>query len=151
MLVQVLFVNHLPRNAMTCIRFVCTVRTLLILAVMASRAGPASDAGQHIHCAGGVTVTRFVCVDCSTTGHLSGRGLFLNLAGVRRHIRASKACFAAGLGFTEIHVYARASDVMAGVGGAAGPASDVRHQPPGKTVIIYCHYDLRTSTLVVQR
>ncbi len=31
-----------------------------------------------------------------------------------------------------------------------GPAPDVCHQPPGKTVIIYCHYDLLTSTLVVQ-
>ena len=28
-------------------------------------------------------------------------------------------------------------DVMAGAGGAAGPAQDVRHQPPGKTVYIY--------------
>ncbi len=26
---------------------------------------------------------------------------------------------------------ARAGDVMAGAGGAAGPAPDVRHQPPG--------------------
>ena len=28
-------------------------------------------------------------------------------------------------------VEARAGDVMAGAGGAAGPAPDVRHQPPG--------------------
>ena len=28
-------------------------------------------------------------------------------------------------------VEARAGDVMAGGGGAAGPAPDVRHQPPG--------------------
>ncbi len=27
-----------------------------------------------------------------------------------------------------------------GCTGAAGPAPDVRHQPPGKTVIINCHY-----------
>ncbi len=44
------------------------------------------------------------------------------------------------LGFTEIHVDARAGDVMAGAEGAAGPAQDVRHQPPGRTVIIYCNY-----------
>ena len=30
-----------------------------------------------------------------------------------------------------------AGDVMAGAGGAAGPAPDVRHQPPGTTVDIY--------------
>ena len=37
---------------------------------------------------------------------------------MRRHIRASQACFkfAADLGFTEIHVDARAGDVMAGAG-----------------------------------
>jgi hypothetical protein len=34
----------------------------------------------------------------------------------------------------EIHVEARAGDVMAGAGGAAGPAPDVRHQPPGLVV-----------------
>ncbi len=33
----------------------------------------------------------------------------------------SKACFAADLSFAEIHVDARAGDVMAGAGGAAGP------------------------------
>ena len=31
---------------------------------------------------------------------------------------------------------ARPGDVMAGAGGAAGPAPDVRHQPPGRTVYI---------------
>ena len=62
------------------------------------------------------TATRFVCVNCTSTGHLqvSSRGLFLNQAGVRRHIRASKACFAADLGFKEIYVDARAGNVMAG-------------------------------------
>jgi hypothetical protein len=102
--------------------------TLLLVAVMASTAGP--DSGQPIHCG----VTRFVCVNCSATGHLSSRGLFLNRAGVRRHIRATKACFAADRGFQEIRVDARPGDVMAGAGGAAGPAPDVRHQPPGKPI-----------------
>ena len=90
------------------------VRTLLLVAVMASRAaGP--DADQPIHCGG--TATRFVCVnDCTSTGHLSSCGLFLNQAGFRRHICASKACFAADLGFKEIYVDARAGDVMEGAG-----------------------------------
>jgi hypothetical protein len=73
-----------------------------------------ADAGPPIHCC--VTVTLFVCVNCIATGHLSSRWLFLNRAGKRRHIRASKACFAADLGFKEIHVDARAGDVMAGAG-----------------------------------
>ena len=50
---------------------------------------------------------------------------------------AGKACFAVDLGFNEIHVDTRAGDVMVGVWGAAGPAPDVRHQPPGTTVDIY--------------
>ena len=33
-----------------------------------------------------------------------------------------------------------AGDVMAGAGGAAGPAPDVRHQPAGTTIHIYCNY-----------
>ena len=32
---------------------------------------------------------------------------------------------------SDFHVEARAGDVMAGTGGAAGPAPYVRHQPPG--------------------
>ncbi len=60
------------------------------------------------------------------------RGLFLRVAraAVRRHISATKSCREASLGFREVHVEARAGDVMAGAGGAAGPAPDVRHQPP---------------------
>ena len=96
-------------------------------------------------------VTRFVCVNCTTTGKLSSRGLFLNRAAVRRHISAAKACFAADLGFSEIRVDARSGDVMAGLGGAAGPAPDVLHQPPRKqwTNTTFLPYVL--STLVAQR
>ena len=107
----------------------CIIHTLLLVAVMASSAGP--DAGPPIQCG----VTRFVCVNCTKTGKLSSRGLFLNRAAVRRHISAAKACFAADLGFSEIRVDARSGDVMAGLGGAAGPAPDVRHQPPGNGYI----------------
>ena len=127
-----LFDNHLARNAMTGIR---VIRNLLLVAVMASRAGPAAGPGAPaptIHCG----VTRFVCVNCTETGHLSSRGLFLNRAGVRRHISATEACFAADRGFKEIRVDARAGDVMAGAGGAAGPAPDVRHQPPGEMILL---------------
>jgi hypothetical protein len=71
--------------------------------------------------------------DWSPTGQLSSRGLFLARAAVRRHISATESCREAGLGFPEVHVEARAGEVMAVVGGAAGPAPDVRHQPPGDT------------------
>ena len=60
---------------------------------------------------------RVVCVHCTATGHLSSRGLFLHRSAVLRHIRGSKPCFAADLGFKEINVEARAGDVMAGAGG----------------------------------
>ena len=76
-------------------------------------------------------VTRFVCTHCSSSGMLSSRCLFLHRAAVLRHISASPACRAAKAGIRTIEVDARAGDVMAGAGGAAGPAPDVRHQPPG--------------------
>ncbi len=58
---------------------------------------------------------------------------------------SGKACFAADLGFKEIHADARACDVMAarGAGGAPGPAP--RHQRSSsesgtKAIYIYCDY-----------
>jgi hypothetical protein len=72
-------------------------------------------------------------VHCTSADKLSSRCLFLARAAVRRHISATKSCREAGLGFREVHVDTRAGDVMAGAGGVAGPASDVRHQPPGDT------------------
>jgi hypothetical protein len=57
-----------------------------------------------------------------------------NRASVRRHITATKPCREANMGIREILLEARAGDVMglmAGGGGAAGPAPDVRHQPAG--------------------
>jgi hypothetical protein len=104
-----------------------------LVAAMSSIAGPVTGPGPPT----GVGVTRFVCVNCTATSHLSSRWLFLHRAGVCRHISASKACFAADLGFEEIHVEALHCDVMAGAGGVAGPAPDVRHQPPGTTIYIY--------------
>ena len=91
--------------------------------------------GLPIRLSGAVPVSlSWQDVNCTATSHLSSRWLFLHQARVCRHISASKPCFAAGLGFKEIHVEARPGDVMAGAGGAAGPALDVRHQPPDKPV-----------------
>ena len=102
--------------------------------MLASVAIMAAASGKHdvgAPAAGGLGVTRIVCAHCTATSQLSSRGLFLNRASVRHHIAASKHCRAADLGYRQIQVEARAGDVMAGAGGAAGPAPDVRHQPPG--------------------
>ena len=114
-------------------------RTLLLasVALMAAASGKpqVGAGGPSAAPAGlGLGVSRFVCAHCTATGQLSSRGLFLNRASVRRHIAASKPCRAADLGYREIQVEARAGDVMAGAGGAAGPAPDVRHQPPGDVI-----------------
>ena len=48
------------------------------------------------------------------------------------HLGMSPQCRALGLGVREISIAAgTGADVMAGGSGAAGPAPDVRHQPPG--------------------
>jgi hypothetical protein len=127
--------------------FVWTLRLLLAaVAVMASVPGSAAAGkpvpGPAALTGNGSAVTRFVCAHCTATGLLSSRGLFHNRAAVRRHIAASKPCRAADLGFREIHVDVRAGDVMAGGGGAAGPAPDVRHQPGGKHLYIYTTCEL---------
>ncbi len=57
--------------------------------------------------------------------------MFLNRASVQRHIAATKPCREANMGIREILLEALAGDVMAGGGGAAGPAPDIRHQPAG--------------------
>ncbi len=67
----------------------------------------------------------------SETGQLSTRGLYLSRAAVDRHIAASKPCLTAKMGIREIQVNVQTSDVMAGAGGAAGPAPDVRQQTAG--------------------
>ena len=70
-------------------------------------------------------------VKSTETRQLSSHGLFLNWASVRRHIVRSRPCFGAQLRFREIHVQARAGDVMTAGGGSAGPAPSTRQQPPG--------------------
>ncbi len=67
-------------------------------------------------------------LQCSETGQLTSQGLFLSRAAVQwvhRHISASKPCCAAKMGLPQIQVDVLTSDVLAGAGGAAGPAPDV--------------------------
>ena len=64
------------------------------------------------------------------------RGEFQHLYGTRRaaaiHVGKSPDCRKLGLGWREINIAAgTGADVMAGGAGAAGPAPDMRHQPPG--------------------
>ena len=105
---------------------VSTLRLLLItVAIMASQV---SVTGGRPGCARTrMPGAGFVCAKCTETVQLSSRCLFLSRAVVLRHIAASKPgpCRAAKLGFREIQVDVRTSDVMAGAGGGAGPAPDV--------------------------
>ena len=115
--------THVARYAMMSI-----VRTLLLAALaFAVMQVPARADG----CEAAGRVTRFVCAHCSSSDMLSSRCLLIHRAAVPRHIAASTACRAAKAGIRTIQVEARAGDVMAGAGGAAGPAPDVRHQPQG--------------------
>ena len=123
---------------------VCTL-VLVAVAIMAS-GGSSAPVRPGLGCAGGVT--RFVCVKCTETSQPSSSSLYLRLnwASVRRHIAASKECKDARLGFRAIQVQARAGDVMAGCGSAAGPAQTIRHQAPGAqtrrfTVTMYIFMD----------
>jgi hypothetical protein len=132
LLLVVRLVTNLPSPSQPEVPKQYTYTATAMAAMACPDAGPSTRAGAGL--------TRFICVNCSATGRLSSRGLFLHRATVRRHISASKACFAADLGYKEIHVEARPDDVMAGAGGAAGaagPAPEVRHQPPGTTIYIY--------------
>ena len=133
-----------------------TLLLAVAVAIMASRASLVPSQGRALPAArvlGMMVVTRFVCAHCTNTGLLSSRGLFLNQAAVRRHIAASKQCFKAGAGFREIQLSARPGDGMAGAGGGAGPAPDVRHQPPGEfsnlTRLIPLKYNQRVRVVML--
>ncbi len=109
-------------------------RTLLLAAVVsviiASVPVPvigSAAAGPAGSCTG--RVARFICAHCTSKGELSHSCMFLNRASVRRHIAAAKPYREANMGIWEIQLEALAGDVMAGGGGAAGPARAVRHQP----------------------
>ncbi len=79
---------------------------------------------QYVH-----IYTLYVCVHIIVvfSTHLSvPSALFLSQVEVLPHLAlASELCFAAKLGLTKIQVDVLTSDVMAGAGGAAGPAPDV--------------------------
>ncbi len=83
-----------------------SVRTLLLAAVvfMASQASPPTVGGQGQGPGVQVQVTRFVCVHCTQTGHLSSHSLFLSRAAVNRHIGHAKACRSAGMGYREMRL-----------------------------------------------
>ncbi len=114
---------------------VCTL-LLTAVALMASRAsvpaGPDSELGRAATRT--LRLTHFVCAKCSETGQLSSRGLFLSREAVHRHIAASRPCSAAKMGIREIQVDVRTSDVLAGAGGAAGSAPDVRRSDTSQKV-----------------
>ena len=91
--------------------------------VMAAASGARS--GWPVH-----TISRFVCVGCESQGEF--RHTYASRRGASIHASKTPVCRRLGLGIREIRVPAgSAADVMAGGGGAAGPAPDVRHQPPG--------------------
>ena len=75
--------------------------------------------------------TRYVCVCCEQRGTFTSA--FPTIRAARTHIGRSRTCAAAGLGIQEITLETRQTDTMVGGSGAAGPAPDLRHQPPGST------------------
>ncbi len=113
---------------------VSTLRLLLIaVAIMASRVSvlAAGSAAPGLGC----PANRFVCAKCTETGQLSSRCLFLSRAAVLHHIAASKPCRASKLGFWEIQVDVRTSDVMSGAGGGGAvrdprPTFDISQKVP---------------------
>jgi hypothetical protein len=118
------------RLSVTRTLLLAAVASVIMLSVPVPVTGSAA-AGPAGSCAGRLGVTRYVCAHCTSTGELSHCSMFLNRASVRHHIAAWKQCCNAKMGIREILLEARAGDVMASGGGAAGPAPDVRHQPAG--------------------
>ncbi len=86
-------------------------------------------------------------VNWTATSHLSSCWLFLNRAQVCSH-QSIQGLLRHWPLLQEIHIDAPSGKVMAGAGGAADPAPDIWHQPPGKTVIIYCNYWLYYNNTV---
>ena len=100
----------------------------VLLCSMAAASGSRPSGPVH-------TISRFVCVGCESQGEF--RHTYASRRGASVHASKTPACRRLGLGIREIRVPAgsglSAADVMAGGGGAAGPAPDVRHQPLYKT------------------
>ena len=84
-----------------------------------------------------------------TLGRRLYQGKFQHLYGTQHataiHVGMSSDCRKLGLGVREISIAAgTGADVMAG--GAAGPAADVWHQPPGSPVL-YLYMSVKTYIL----
>ena len=76
--------------------------------------------------------TRYVCVCCEQ--RCTFTSAFPTIRAARTHIGRSRTCAAAaGFGIQEITQETRQTNIMVGGSGAAGPAPDLRHQPPGST------------------
>jgi hypothetical protein len=89
-------------------------------------------------------VSRFVCLGCQQNGQF--QHLFTSRRAANIHVGMTKSCRTLGLGVREIHIAAMSGgDVMAGGGGSAGPAPDVRHQPPGAFWILLFYVKLLIS------
>ena len=111
---------RMPRSA---VHIRLRVTACLVLCIHMAAAAGRSDRPVH-------TISRFVCVGCEREGQF--RRLFPTRRAACIHVGMSPTCSKLGLGVREIRVGAgTGADVMAGGAGAAGPAPDVRHQPPG--------------------
>ena len=53
---------------------------------------------------------------------------------IKTHIGKSSVCWATGFGVKEVELETRPIDAMVGGTGAAGPAQDLLHQPPGRRI-----------------
>ncbi len=109
--------------------------SLLLVAAMSSIAGPDAGLGPPT----GMGVTRFVCVNCTATGHPSSRSprprhdvavLSLNM-----DLFKAKVGSEAGLGGADVAAHSSPMEEE-----PATSAPDVRHQPPGTAIFIYCNY-----------
>ena len=72
---------------------------------------------------------RFICVACEERGTFTAA--YPTARAAKIHIGNSPPCRAADAGIREIALETRQTDAMVGGSGAAGPAPDLRHQPPG--------------------
>ena len=73
----------------------------------------------------------YVCVCCEEQGTFTSA--FISVRAPKTHIGMSPACLAVGLGIQELALETSQTDTMVSGSGAAGQASDKRHQQPGTT------------------
>jgi hypothetical protein len=105
---------------------------LLVLRLVTNLPSPSQTEVPKQYTYTATAIAAMACLSVSTAQPPDARALSrLHWAAVRRHIRVSA--------YKENHVEARPGDVMAGAGGAAGPAQEVCHQPPATTIYIYIY------------